>query len=290
MDISETDKLQVVLYADDIETNNVLGSYTSTGSFLHVAFKLFLSGNKKVGKLSLKVINIQTIGIILSEVTKNSKYDRLLKKILEDIQNLKVNYKGKVVSFELFALAGDHVFLQDVYHLPKSFQGSGGQCCRTCVIEGRNFINVKKCRDANNNNILRHENFEGSVRYPFNQYSDAFHDLLEGILPDCVYSCCQKLSYFDDNWNLKSRIHVVEWLEVERQIRIINSQDKKSQSIITVIKDGFFGKKISFENCRRKDTFTLSESEHLSLARALWKLMNFMEGIQLFFTADSSVF
>uniref|UniRef100_A0A0N5C0U4 THAP-type domain-containing protein n=1 Tax=Strongyloides papillosus TaxID=174720 RepID=A0A0N5C0U4_STREA len=290
MNLPSVDKVKLILYADDIQANNVLGSHRATGSFLHVAYKIFVPDNKEVMIATSKVTNIHTIGIVLSETTKLAKYDRLMNKIINEIENLRIRYKGNDVNFELFAIAGDHVFLQDLYHLPKSFNGLGGSCCRTCMIENRHFIEKNKCREVNDPAVLRYHNFEGSMKYPFNQYSDPFHDLLEGILPDCIYSCCQKLSFFDNNWTMKSELSTVDWLEVERQIRIINRQDKKSQNILTVIRDGFFVQRISKDNLQRKDSFQLSGSEQLSLGRSLWKLLNSSEGLQLFSQVDTIVF
>uniref|UniRef100_A0A0N5C6K3 THAP-type domain-containing protein n=1 Tax=Strongyloides papillosus TaxID=174720 RepID=A0A0N5C6K3_STREA len=239
MNLPSVNKVKLILYADDIQANNALGSHRATGSFLHVAYKIFVPDKKEVMIATSKVTNIHTIGIVLSETTKLAKYDRLMNKIINEIENLRIRYKGNDVNFELFAITGDHVFLQDLYHLPKSFNGLGGSCCRTCMIENRHFIEKNKCREVNDPAVLRYHNFEGSMKYLFNQYSDPFHDLLEGILPDCIYSCCQKLSFFDNNWTMKSELSTVDWLEVERQIRIINRQDKKSQNILTVIRDGF---------------------------------------------------
>uniref|UniRef100_A0A0N4ZLG1 C2H2-type domain-containing protein n=2 Tax=Parastrongyloides trichosuri TaxID=131310 RepID=A0A0N4ZLG1_PARTI len=290
MNMPVVDKVKIVLYADDIQANNVLGSHRATGSFLHVAFKLFLPGNEEVAKATSKITNIQTMGVILSEATKQIKYDSLLAKILRDIEELKVFYKGREVSFELFALSGDHAFLQDVYHLPKSYNGSGGSCCRTCLTEGRLFHHITRCSQANDPSNLRNDDFEGAVRYPFNQYSDTFHDLLEGILPDCLYSICQKLTFYDNKWALKNHLSLVNWLEVEKQLRIINKLDKKSQSMSTVIKDGYFQKKISKDNISRKETFALSGSEQLALARAFWKLWSSVEGMNYFVNCDSQVF
>uniref|UniRef100_A0A0K0F1P2 C2H2-type domain-containing protein n=1 Tax=Strongyloides venezuelensis TaxID=75913 RepID=A0A0K0F1P2_STRVS len=290
MNMPSVDKVKMILYADDIQANNALGSHRATGSFLHVAYKIFVPCNKEIMSATSEVTNIQTIGVVLSETTKLAKYDRLMNKIITDVENLRIRYKGNDVTFELFAIAGDHVFLQDLYHLPKSFNGLGGSCCRTCMIENRHFIEKNKCKEVNDPTVLRYNNFGGSMKYPFNQYSDPFHDLLEGILPDCIYSCCQKLSFFDDNWTIKSEISTVDWLEVERLIRIINRQDKKSQNILTVIRDGFFVRRISKDNLQRKDSFPLSGSEQLSLGRSLWKLFNSSEGLQLFSQADTVVF
>uniref|UniRef100_A0AAF5DLY5 Uncharacterized protein n=1 Tax=Strongyloides stercoralis TaxID=6248 RepID=A0AAF5DLY5_STRER len=189
-----------------------------------------------VEKVTSKVTNIQTIRVVLSEVTKNSKYDFLLKKILTDIEKLQIIYKGKSVKFELFDLAEDHVFLQDVYHLPKFFNGLGGPCCRTCFTKGRNFNIIKKCKDANTN---------------------TFHNLLEGISAEC--------------------------LKVEKELRIINWQDKKLQSISTVIKkNGFFGKKFHLKS------FTESIHFYLLLLNIYYLQKHY--GITLFTNSDFTVF
>ncbi|CEF61592.1 Hypothetical protein SRAE_0000071000 [Strongyloides ratti] len=88
------------------------------------------------------------------------------------------------------ALTSDYVFLQDVYHLPKSFNGNSDSCCITCLIENRHFHLFKKCENVNKEDVLRYNQFEGSVKYPLNEYSDPIHDLLERILEDCIYRTC----------------------------------------------------------------------------------------------------
>ncbi|CEF60584.1 Hypothetical protein SRAE_X000231900 [Strongyloides ratti] len=290
LQIPPVEKLRIILYADDIQSNNPLSSHRATGSFLHVSYKIHLPGNTEVAKLTSKVKNIQTIGVIKSEVTKTTKYDKLLKFLIDKIENLQIDYKKKIVKFEIMALAGDHVFLQDVYHLPKSFNGNGGSCCRTCLIENRHFHLFRKCEDVNKEDVLRYNQFEASVKYPLNEYSDPFHDLLEGILGDCIYGTCQKIAFYDKKFQKKHIETSINWNEVEKEIRILNKSDKKSQNISTVIRDGYFASKLSFENPQKKDSFTLTGAEQLSFGRALWKLWSSQKGLEIFAEADTEIF
>ncbi|CEF61591.1 Hypothetical protein SRAE_0000070900 [Strongyloides ratti] len=96
LQIPPVEKLKIILYADDIRSNNPLSSYRATESFLHVSYKIHLLKNTEVAKLTSKVKNIQTIRVIKSEVTKTTKYNKLLRFLIDKIEDLQIKYKKKL--------------------------------------------------------------------------------------------------------------------------------------------------------------------------------------------------
>lgn len=288
LNIPQTDSIGLIIYGDDIQTNNSLGSHTKTGSFLHICFKLHIPGNDEIAKQCSKLENIVTLGIVLSEVTKFSKYDWLLEHIKKMLNNLEVIHFGKKLNFYIFCFCGDHVFLQDVFNLPKNFKGEGGSSCRTCLIEGRNFKRITLCNDANKDEVLRKERFNSVLEYPLNEYSDPFHDILEGVLPNVIYSVVQKLTFFDSQYCPLPKIFM-NWNPVEIEIRKYNKKSK-DQNISSIITNNFFSKYTTRENIEKKNKFRMSGSEQLALAKALLHCMTSKDTTSLFKHTVNEVF
>uniref|UniRef100_A0A0N5CDW5 C2H2-type domain-containing protein n=1 Tax=Strongyloides papillosus TaxID=174720 RepID=A0A0N5CDW5_STREA len=288
LQVPQTDSILIILYADDIQSNNSLGSHTKTGSFLHIAFKLHIPGNCEIAKQCSKLENIATLGVVLTEVTKFSKFDWLIKHVKNMISNLEIIHLGKKVKFNIFCFCGDHMLLQDVFNLPKSFKGEGGPSCRTCLIYGRDFKKVKSCYEANKDEVLRKENFSSSLEYPLNEYSDVFHDILEGVLGNVIYAVVQKLTYYDSQYRPLPQV-LMNWNLVELEIRKYN-KNHHGQNISSILKDNFFSKYTSRDNVEKKNKYSLSGAEQLAVGKALLHCMNSEDTASLFKNTVDEVF
>ncbi|CEF61587.1 Hypothetical protein SRAE_0000070500 [Strongyloides ratti] len=181
-----------------IKNKSVLNAKSA---LLKIDFKNLIKKGKEMVE-SIKITNHDEIliRIVLSEVAKFCKYDWLLEQIKKMLFKLEITHMNKKIKFKIFCFCGDHSFLQDVFNLPKSFIGEGGSCCRTCLIEGRNFKNILKCEEANKIDILRKKKFSSALEYPLNEYSDSFHDILEGILGNVFFVIVQKMTFYDNNY------------------------------------------------------------------------------------------
>uniref|UniRef100_A0AAF5DHV4 Uncharacterized protein n=1 Tax=Strongyloides stercoralis TaxID=6248 RepID=A0AAF5DHV4_STRER len=216
LEIYETNSLNIILYSDDIQTNNSLGSHTKTGSFLHIAYKLHFLNNFNVIKKCSKLDSIMTLGIVLSEVTKFFKYDWLLALIKKMLVNLNIVHINKQLSLKIFCFCGDHSFLQEVFNVPKSFKGE---------VEERDFKNLKACEEANDDEVLKGERFSSVMEYPLNEYSDPFHDILEGILANVIFCIVKKIKYFNSQYRRLSST-AINWNPIEMEKRRFNKRNK----------------------------------------------------------------
>ncbi|CEF61363.1 Hypothetical protein SRAE_0000048900 [Strongyloides ratti] len=279
--------VELIIYGDDLQGNNPLGSHIYSGSLFHMAYKVNLPNDLIASKKSSQLKNIQTIGISLSTISKETKYQYLIQTILEKIRKAKVYYNGFCLNIIIKAFIGDHSYLQDAFLLNKAYSSTSNMVCRSCKISGNSYLEYNTCSAANSH--LRQESPNPIIPFPLNQYSDSFHDILEGIIPNLIYSLCQKFSFPQLTSESEENHDVLPifWHPIELEIRRFNKLDKGSQSLSTVIFDGFFQKYTKIDRPDSKHKFHLSGSENLALARALLHCMTKKE---LFPNVSESVY
>uniref|UniRef100_A0A0K0FR11 C2H2-type domain-containing protein n=1 Tax=Strongyloides venezuelensis TaxID=75913 RepID=A0A0K0FR11_STRVS len=227
-------KIPIVIYGDDIVCGNVLSAHCQQTSFMHLAYKIILPNNNKILNLGSKLNFLQTLGVVRSDIVKTVKYDLLKKEILKMFNELIIEDFGVPKQCYVYAFVGDHVFLNTLCHVLLYFQLNGNLLlCRTCNRNGNQLVSVKSCDEANNQLFLRNNSESFFIG------SDDFHDIEEGVAGYIVYAVMQKLILFNKDF-VPYNVISLDLLSLEQKIREDNYTDKNTQSIKSLIKDGYF--------------------------------------------------
>ncbi|KAE9522645.1 hypothetical protein AGLY_016950 [Aphis glycines] len=194
------------LYIDDFEVNNPLSSHSSCHSICAIYYSFPLSDQSKLS-------NIFVAALLKSIDIKNLGNDQCLKQLINELNKLEIDGKGKKVHFILALLVGDNLGLNSVLEFSKSFFAN--YFCRFCkenklvtqkafeenVLLLRNYENYLE--DINTNDFKLTDIYKEPI---FNQlnffhattnYSiDIMYDIFEGI---CHYNMCHIIKYYTEN-------------------------------------------------------------------------------------------
>lgn len=203
--------LQIILYLDEVQICDPIGSYVYNNKLVFVYFTL---GNLKPEHRS-SFSNIFLISIYYCHLADMYTTNRMLKPIIDDIKKLEdgyemiINGESETIYGTLSVLTADNLSSHDVGGLKKSFSDKVFRLCRFCLgIKNEiqcffcdsNFIPRTKEIHSRHVEALKTEEakYFGMV-YGLNNDSilnslkyahviealapDAMHDLLEGVLP-----------------------------------------------------------------------------------------------------------
>uniref|UniRef100_A0AAF5DJQ9 Uncharacterized protein n=1 Tax=Strongyloides stercoralis TaxID=6248 RepID=A0AAF5DJQ9_STRER len=193
-DINDCIKLQ--MYADEVNMNSHTDGYSE---LLHVCLRI----NNSFEEMS-KMDSVFTWAILPTHGVKQfgtkedgSRFFQFFKKLKEEFySHNKIKVNGKLITFEINKMLGDHKFL-DCFWNVNSANGELGHIpsCRICLIPPCIYSNYKTVDDIDEVDQYRRE----PTKNPFfnsidqMQYSDWFHDILEEELISSMYIIFQKL-------------------------------------------------------------------------------------------------
>lgn len=199
-----------LLYSDDMEINNPLGSHSGSHSICNIYYSFPCLPLIKESKLD----NIFYAAVIKSADVKLYGNEKCFRRLVQEIKNLEVDgleFENNLhVHFIMVLVIGDNLGLNSILGFSKSF--SSNFFCRLCISRKNDTQKLS----VENPNLLRNitnyrpdvatdsPEFTGiitcsllneipSFHVTKNFYVDIMHDIFEGV---CHYDLCNSILYF----------------------------------------------------------------------------------------------
>lgn len=188
--------IDLLIYADELSTCAFNDGFSE---FLHVALRPIMNI-----KTMAKISSIYSIGFLPTFGIKkfggkptDGRYYEFFKKLFERFNNEKtIKYQGKEIKFNIIKIIGDHCLLDSFFNT-NSANGQNGSIpsCRICLIcpkEYHIYNTVQKIENSDKYRTKASNNpFFGVINSQI--YSDYFHDICLGLLPNNMYIAFQKI-------------------------------------------------------------------------------------------------
>lgn len=218
--MSSNSALPYVLYFDDFETGNPLGSHKG----VHKVGAIYCSLRCLPTYMYSNLSNIYLLCLFNSKTRERFGNKRILAPIIEELRELEckgININGKVYKFVLAGVLGDNLGINSILGMVESF--SANYYCRFCKAHKDDCRSMTKenpflVRDKVNydEDVSKGDPSQTGLKEPcvFNQLNsfhftsnfivDVMHDICEGV---ANVDMCLILNYYIDN-NIFSLLHL----------------------------------------------------------------------------------
>uniref|UniRef100_A0A0N5C628 DUF4806 domain-containing protein n=1 Tax=Strongyloides papillosus TaxID=174720 RepID=A0A0N5C628_STREA len=177
------DKIDLLLYGDDITVSQPLGPSRRQNSFTHMAYRVM---NLDIIKSS-SLYHYRTLAIAYTKYAKQDRYESLIKQCIELINSTTIDIDGKKIPVGVKLVVGDNVFLNCALKAPLIFTNRGRNNCRTCTVSGPDWVKYKTPNEVKK--YVRIKHFVSHIPVDNHLISDPFHDVLTGVLNYVLSGC-----------------------------------------------------------------------------------------------------
>uniref|UniRef100_A0A0K0FTI5 DUF4806 domain-containing protein n=1 Tax=Strongyloides venezuelensis TaxID=75913 RepID=A0A0K0FTI5_STRVS len=248
-------KIDLLLYGDDITVSQPLGPSRRQNSFTHLAYRVM---NIDIIKSS-SLYHYRTLAIAYTKYAKQDRYESLIKQCIELINSTTIDIDGKKIPVGVKFVVGDNVFLNCALKAPLIFTNRGRNNCRTCTVSGPDWVKYKTPDEVKKYVRIKH-----SVPHiPVDNHllSDPFHDVLSGVL-NYVLSGCVNV-FLSLTKKVVSEDNLIKL--ILEQADIFNRQNE----IRTLMYTGIF----KALKCTGKRRLNLSGSQILLISRCFYTIL-----------------